>query len=166
MNYKVYYITGVSGCGKSTIGKKLSDALSIPFYDGDDFHPESNIRKMTSGEPLKDQDRYEWLNSLNKLALKQLKNNHLVISCSALTENYRKILKQDIEDSCHWIFLSGSFDTIAERLKNRKGHFMPDNLLQSQFDTLEEPGYGLKIDINMSPQEITEKILNRLKNEI
>lgn len=157
---------GVSSCGKSTIGKKLADTLSIPFYDGDDFHPESNIRKMSSGEPLTDQDRYEWLNSLNKLAIKQLKNNHLVISCSALKESYRKILKQDIEDNCHWIFLSGSFDTIRERLKNRKDHFMPDNLLQSQFDSLEEPDYGIKIDINKSPQEITEKILDQQKNEI
>ena len=113
---------------------------------------------MESGEPLTDNDRLGWLTSLNNLALKQLKNNHLVISCSALKESYRKILKQDIEDNCHWIFLSGSFDTILERLKNRKNHFMPDRLLKSQFDTLEVPEYGLKIDINMSPQEIIEHI--------
>lgn len=157
---------GVSGCGKSRIGKKLADTLNIPFFDGDDFHPESNILKMASGEPLTDEERLGWLNNLNKLAVKQLKNNHLVISCSALKESYRKILKQNIEENCHWIFLSGSFDTIRERLKNRKDHFMPDNLLQSQFDSLEEPECGIKIDINKSPQEITEKILYQLKNEI
>lgn len=156
---------GVSGSGKSTIGKKLADELKIPFFDGDDFHPQTNIRKMASGQPLNDEDRLGWLKSLNKLAADQLKNNSLVISCSALKEKYRQILSDGLEQNCKWIFLHGSKETIALRMSKRKDHFMPENLLQSQFETLEEPAYGIPVDIEMTPKEIINKILNQLKHE-
>ncbi len=168
MNFKrpiVIFIMGVSGVGKSTIGNLLSKALSLPFFDGDDFHPQKNKTKMANGQSLNDADRSEWLLSLNQLAKEQLQHNSCIIACSALKESYRNILKKDIETNVKWIFLSGSFDQISERLKQRKGHFMPATLLKSQFETLEDPLEALKIDITISPEKIIEIIVNEYTNK-
>jgi 6-phosphogluconate dehydrogenase len=94
---RVIFVMGVSGVGKSTIGSLLAKELEIPFFDGDDFHPQENILKMANGEPLNDQDRYGWLKTLNELAKKQLLKNSCVIVCSALKENYRSILSEGLE---------------------------------------------------------------------
>lgn len=153
---------GVSGCGKSTIGKRLSQELSFPFFDGDDFHPENNIKKMSNGQSLNDDDRKGWLKGLNNLAKNQLKNNSCVITCSALKNKYRVLLNEGIENQTEWIHLSGSFDTIYNRINARKDHFMPSNLLKSQFDTLEEPTNAITCNIELSPNEIIEKIRNAL----
>ncbi len=168
MNIKqplVIFIMGVSGVGKSTIGNLLSKKLSIPFFDGDDFHPEKNVKKMTNGQSLNDTDRFEWLVNLNQLANKQTQHNSCIIACSALKESYRDILINDIENKVKWILLSGSFDQIFERLKQRKNHFMPPSLLKSQFKTLEEPIAALKIDINNSPKKIIKIIVNEFSNK-
>lgn len=149
---------GVSGSGKSTIGKLLSQELSTPFFDGDDFHPKENIKKMSSGHPLNDNDRQNWLEALNGLAIKELKKNNCIIVCSALKQKYRETLSQNIETQTKWIYLSGSFDLISERLSSRKNHFMPSDLLKSQFDSLEEPKDALQVEISLSPDEIIKKI--------
>lgn len=159
----VFFIMGVSGCGKSTIGELLSKELRIPFFDGDDFHPQSNIKKMSNGIPLNDEDRYDWLVTLNELAKEQLQNNSCVIVCSALKENYRDILSRDIMNQVKWIHLAGSFEQILERLNNRKDHFMSSDLLQSQFNTLEEPKNALEVNIGLKPQEIVEEIIKKIK---
>ena len=153
---------GVSGCGKSTIGKRLAQELNIHFFDGDDFHPESNIAKMSSGQPLNDADRQGWLERLNDLAKKQLAKNSCVIVCSALKEKYREILSGDIKKETEWVYLSGTFEQIFERINSRDGHFMPPELLKSQFDTLEEPINALKVDISFTP----ENIIKTIKNEV
>jgi 6-phosphogluconate dehydrogenase len=149
---------GVSGSGKSTIGKLLSHALDIPFFDGDDFHPKENITKMSSGKFLNDQDRLGWLRTLNALAKKELKINSCIIVCSALKERYRSILEQGVQDNSDWIFLEGSFQQITDRINKRKDHFMSSTLLQSQFDILEEPKDAIKINISLTPISIVEMI--------
>ncbi len=153
---------GVSGCGKSTIAKLLSDEMSIPYFDGDDFHPEQNVAKMTNGQPLNDEDRQGWLETLNRLAKNQLKTNSCIIVCSALKEKYRNTLSNTIENQVKWIHLTGDFDLISERLNNRQGHFMTSQLLQSQFDTLETPRNAIQVDISSSPQDIVKHIKNDL----
>lgn len=159
---KIIFIMGVSGCGKSTIGSLLSQELAIPFFDGDDFHPESNIAKMSKGQALNDEDRLGWLQTLNQLAIKHAKLNGCVIACSALKNKYREILTHSIENTTKWVFLNGSFDQIKERINLRENHFMNADLLKSQFDILEEPENAIKIDINLTPKNSIEVIKNEL----
>lgn len=159
---KVIFIIGVSGSGKSTIGKLLSKDLHIPFFDGDDFHPENNIKKMSSGQPLNDEDRIGWLETLNDVAKKQLIENSCIIVCSALKQTYRDILSKDLENKTKWVHLFGSFELISERMQNRTHHFMPLELLKTQFDILENPEKALQIEVSESQENIVSKIKNEL----
>ncbi|WP_235537839.1 gluconokinase [Sediminicola sp. YIK13] len=158
----VLFVMGVSGSGKSTIGKLLATALDYPFFDGDNFHPDYNIKKMASGKPLNDKDRYEWLLTLNELA-----KNHVakgaVIACSALKESYRDLLQKNIDTKVHYIYLKGSFEEVLERLQERKGHYMPQELLQSQFEALSPPKNAIVVDIKEQPQKIVDTILIALE---
>ncbi|WP_422860153.1 gluconokinase [Flagellimonas sp. S174] len=158
----VFIVMGVSGTGKSTIGKLLSQKLHIPFFDGDDFHPEANIKKMASGNPLNDNDRYDWLIALNQLA-KENKSNGAVIACSALKSSYRKILRKDMEPSPVFVYLEGTFELIKSRLEKRSSHFMPIDLLKSQFKTLEPPMEAIKVSIALAPEEIIESISKNIE---
>lgn len=160
---RIYYVMGVSGSGKSTIGKLLADTLQIPFYDADDFHPQANIDKMAKGHPLNDEDRAEWLQSLNEKAISCI-NQHqgAVIACSSLKNSYREILVKTIENSADIIFLNGSFELISQRINQRKNHFMPPGLLESQFETLQEPSDAIEVAIDQSPAEIIEEILKKI----
>ena len=158
---KVIVVMGVSGSGKSTIAHLLSQELNIKFIEGDDHHPPANINKMANGQPLNDEDRLPWLDSLNKIAL-TYKSSGCVITCSALRHSYREKLAQSLEDKIIWIYLKGDYDLIYDRMTNRKGHFMNPEMLKSQFDTLEEPNRAITIKINDSP----ELMLHRIKQEL
>lgn len=159
----VIYIMGVSGSGKTTIGDMLSDQTGIPFFDGDAYHPPANISKMERGIPLNDDDRKGWLDNLNKLAREQVeKQETAIIGTSALKETYRERLIHGFEDSVKWVYLQGDFDTILSRVTDREAHFMPASLLESQFETLEEPDYGLHISIDRTPEEIVTRIMKEL----
>jgi len=155
---KVFFVMGVSGCGKSTIGKLIAKELAIPFFDGDDFHTEENIKKMSSGFALNDEDRKDWLTSLNELAKEELNQKGCVIACSALKESYRVILKKSIESDVEFVYLKGTFNQILDRVSTRSNHFMPSELLKSQFDILEEPHYSIEVSILKSPTEIIKEL--------
>lgn len=155
-------VMGVSGCGKSTIGKRLAESLNGVFLDGDDFHPPANVKKMTAGIPLDDHDRQPWLERLQtELTSFRLKGVTCVIACSALKQSYRNILSGG-GNEVDFLYLKGSFDQIFTRVNARKGHFMPPELLQSQFDALEEPNQAITVSIMDSPAQIIEQTLNRL----
>ena len=152
---------GVSGSGKTTIGKLLADTLNIPFYDADDYHPKSNILKMSNGIPLNDDDRLPWLQILNSVLVNS-KESGAVLACSALKEKYREILSKDI--GTEWVYLKADIDLIATRMAEREDHFMPVKLLQSQFDVLEEPTYGIHLDVLTAPNEIVHQIKQGITN--
>jgi carbohydrate kinase (thermoresistant glucokinase family) len=162
MTHRLIIIMGVSGSGKTTVGKLLSGKTGLPFYDADSFHSKENIDKMQAGIPLTDKDRWPWLDSMNVFAKEKLQQSHLLFTCSALKEIYRQRLTKDIESNCHWVYLRGDFDTILKRMQQREQHYMPAALLQSQFDLLQEPANALVEDIVQSPQIIVEHIISAL----
>ena len=157
-------VAGVSGSGKSTIGIELAGRLGIPFIDGDELHPDSNVQKMANGIPLDDEDRWPWLWRVGN-SLREAEGTGLVIACSALTRSYRQIIL-DEESRTRFVMLEGSPELLASRLKKRQGHFMPPTLLGSQFETLEElaptePGFT--VSVTDSPTEIVDEIIERLQ---
>ena len=155
-------IMGVSGCGKTTVGRQLASDLDLPFYDADDFHPEENIQKMSNGIPLNDNDRYPWLNHLAEMIIGWEEHGGAVLACSALTEEYREILSS--VPKIDWVVLHSEFDVILDRMKNRD-HFMKPDMLQSQFDTLELPSYGIQVDAGQEVADIVSEIKNKLVHE-
>lgn len=161
---KVIFIIGVSGSGKSTIAALLSKKISFPFFDGDDFHSKENILKMSAGIPLTDEDRKDWLQSLNNFAKKQAQINDCIIVCSALKQKYRNILNEGLESNSAWVFLAGDYNMIIDRMKNRSNHFMPSELLRSQFASLEIPTEAFTVDIFLPPDSIVESIKENIFN--
>jgi carbohydrate kinase (thermoresistant glucokinase family) len=157
----ILFVIGISGTGKSTVAELLAKELKLPFFEGDKYHSQANIKKMASGHPLNDDDRLKWLVSLNQLAI-QHREDGCIIACSALKESYRKLLQRNIGPNVVWISLEGSFQLISDRLKQRKGHFMPATLLQSQWDTYEPPTDAIKVSVAPIPEEIVAEILRQL----
>lgn len=154
---------GVAGCGKTTLGKITAEALGVPFYEGDEFHPQENVEKMSQGIPLTDEDRSGWLETLAELIRTHLEQGDSgILTCSALKEKYRQRLRVD-KDLVHFIFLKGSYEVIQDRMSGRTGHYMPVELLKSQFDALEEPEDAFVVDIEQSPEEAMEDILEYLQ---
>jgi len=154
---------GVSGSGKTTIGRGISERLGWEYYDADDFHPPANIAKMASGIPLSDADREPWLDSLRDLiaACKQ-GNRPGVLACSALKQTYRDHLVGTDRD-VQIVYLKGSFDQIWARMRLRTNHYMKPNMLKSQFEALEEPADALVVDIGKEPGEICDEILSKIR---
>jgi len=156
-----FLIMGVSGSGKTTVGKALAQKLGWDFFDADDFHPPENIAKMINGIPLSDSDRAPWLASLHQLLDSTLKSNrHPILACSALKEKYRARLLDGLE-GVEIIDLKGNYDLIWSRMSAREGHYMRPEMLRSQFAALEEPENGFALDISMSVEEMIEKIMAR-----
>ena len=158
----VIILIGVSGCGKTTIGIELSKRLGCLFLDGDDFHSEANIEKMSGGIPLTEADRRPWLDRLRRKIEECLDSGeNLVLACSALSRNSRDVLRGNSAD-VRFVYLQGSKELIAQRLKNRKGHFSSPDLLDSQFDVLQEPDSAIVVAITLSPQEIVAQVSSEL----
>ena len=157
----IIVLMGVSGSGKTTIGALLSEELQWDFFDGDDFHDPSNKKKMEAGIPLTDSDREAWLSTLRDLITRlrgERKNG--IIACSALKQSYRKYLLTHAED-VSLVYLKGDFEQIKNRLNDRKGHFVGESLLQSQFSTLDEPDDAIEVDITHTPSEIVSTIIKQ-----
>lgn len=158
----ILIVMGVSGSGKSTIGALLAEALGATFAEGDRYHPPANVRKMASGTPLADADRWPWLAAIAAAIVGwRADGRDAVVTCSALKEAYRARLADGARD-VRFVFLKGSEALIRDRLRHRSGHFMPPTLLASQFAALEEPREAIAVDIAPSPREIVAVILAEL----
>jgi gluconokinase len=163
MKPRFFVVMGVSGSGKTSVGKSLAEKLGWDFYDADDFHPAENVAKMTSGIPLSDSDRAPWLATLHKLISScLLQNRPGVLACSALRESYRRQLLEGNEH-VQLIYLKGSYELIWSRMEVRKDHYMQPHMLQSQFDALEQPSNALTVDVSKSVEEIVQEIRSRLE---
>ena len=159
-------VMGVSGSGKSTIGEKLAQRLAFSYEDGDKFHPPANVAKMSAGQPLTDEDRWPWLQAIaDEIDRICLAREHAVIACSALKRAYRDVLVHGRND-VRIVYLQGSQQLIADRLAQRKGHFMPPGLLDSQFKTLEPPDaseHAVTVSIDGAVDEIGDDIVRQLE---
>jgi gluconokinase len=154
----IILVMGVSGSGKSTIGQLLADSLHWEFADADSFHSPENIEKMRHGIPLNDLDRMPWLLALQQAIQQWLqKNKNMVLACSALKASYRQVLVLD-EERVKLVYLKGAFELIQKRLQTRQDHFMPEELLKSQFNALEEPSGAITVDISDPQEVIVQKI--------
>ena len=160
----IVIVFGVSGAGKTTIGKLLAEELGWQFYEADDFHPRANIEKMRSGLPLTDEDRWPWLERLREQIMPSLATKeNAVLACSALKRVYREHLR--VSGDVKFVFLRGDYALVENQLRRRRGHFMNPALLQSQFADLEEPQPDedvLTIDLGRSPQELVDEIKAKL----
>jgi gluconokinase len=159
-------VMGVSGSGKSTISESLAARLGWRYEDGDSFHPASNVAKMSAGQPLTDDDRRPWLQAIaDEIDRLSAAGERAVIACSALKRAYREVLVHG-RDDIGIVFLDGSPDLIANRITARKGHFMPPDLLASQFRTLERPEANERpiiVSIDAPVAEIVDDIVRQLK---
>lgn len=153
---------GVSGSGKTTVAKLFAEKTGAIFYEGDDFHPPENVAKMRQGIPLTDDDRVRWLQALGEVIVRSLAKNELAaITCSALKAKYREQL-QNGDARVRFVFLTGPYELIEERLKKRTGHFMPPELLASQFAILEPPTDALTFSCEKPPEEIVDELIHVL----
>jgi gluconokinase len=158
----IVVLMGVSGSGKTTVGKVLASQLGWRFYDADDYHPAVNIEKMRRGIPLTDEDRKPWLQTLAGLIDDARdRGENIVLACSALKHAYQEYLRHHL-DLVHYVFLQGSEELIQKRLDARKGHFMNPGLLGSQFEILEPPDDAIRVDVSGTPEEIAGDIRRRL----
>jgi gluconokinase len=156
---------GVSGAGKSLIGELLAERLHCSFTDGDAFHSAANKEKMHKGIPLTDDDRWPWLKTIRAaIEEKQRAGETAVFTCSSLKRSYRDVLRAGDRDVC-FVYLHGTFEVLHERLGSRTGHFFDPSLLQSQLDTLEEPGDDEAIteSIELTPEQIVDNVIEKLK---
>ena len=161
----VYVIMGVCGSGKSLIGAQLARELDIEFLEGDGLHPPHNVKRMAAGTPLTDDDRHGWLIAI-ATRLREAKHAGvgLVVSCSALKRSYRDLLRSVGATDVRFVYLAGSRALLAERMAQRRGHFMPPSLLESQLAILEEPSpdeHAWVCDIRAAPHAIVVDLVTR-----
>ena len=151
-----FLIMGVAGSGKTTIAQKLTKEINAFLIEADDYHSKNNIKKMSSGIPLNDEDRYDWLVKIREEIIKRQKTQNLVVTCSALKEKYRSILNVK---NYYLVYLKINKETARKRINNRRDHFMPDSLVESQFSILEEPKKAITLDQSLKPDEMVNQLM-------
>jgi len=152
-------LMGVTGSGKTTIGRALAERLGWNFFDGDDYHSAENIQKMKHAIPLTDVDRADWLNTLARLIHQQLEGEHPgILACSALKQRYRDVLA-DAGENVSFVYLKGTPDRIRSRVKTRHDHYMGVEMVESQFAALEEPAGSLVLNIEQPINDLVEEIV-------
>lgn len=161
----IILMMGVAGVGKSTIGEGLAEALGVDLAEGDSYHPLANVEKMSRGEPLDDEDRRPWLEAIARdMADREREGRSAVVTCSALKRSYRDVLRSAVP-SLRIVYLTASRELIADRMAERRGHFMPPALLNSQIATLEPPTAdegAIAVSVDNGPDEIINEIRRRL----
>ena len=158
----IIVVMGVAGSGKSTVGRLLAEQLKWPYYDGDEYHPPSNLAKMSAGEPLTDDDRWVWLERIREIISESSRlGQDAVIACSALRQAYREHLQLG-NDDVTYVYLKGDSSVFRTRLTNRAGHFMRPDMLDSQLRTLEEPEGVLAVDATAEPKAIVAEVKKAL----
>jgi carbohydrate kinase (thermoresistant glucokinase family) len=163
---RLIVVMGVSSSGKTTVGKALARRLHAPFLEGDDYHPEANIEKMSAGIPLDDEDRWPWLESLSKALHEAGEKKGIAVSaCSALKRSYRDFMTEKAGEPILFVYLEGSKAVIGDRMRHRAHHFMPVSLLDSQFATLEEPAAdenALPVPVDEPVEKSVERVLKAM----
>lgn len=163
MDAPAYVVMGVSGCGKSTVGQRLAQALGLRYLEADEFHPAANVARMAAGVALTDDDRREWLQRLSeRLARARIAHEGVVLACSALKRSYRDVLRSGAP-ALQLVHLQGSRELLAARLAARQDHYMPASLLDSQLATLQTPRpdeHALVFDVAQAPEDIVAAIVN------
>ncbi len=159
----VIIVMGVSGAGKSTVGKRLAEQLGWHFVEADDYHPPANVAKMSRGEPLTDDDREPWLAALQGWVQEACaRGEQAVLACSALTDEHRRLLAGDDEGCVRYVHLDVPADVLRGRLEARGGHFAGPDLLDSQLDTLEPPAGALRVDGTPAPDAVAAAVRREL----
>ena len=163
---RLVIVMGVSSSGKTTVGKVIAQRLHAPYLEGDDYHPPANIKKMSAGIPLTDDDRWPWLDAVGKAMHDAAGPKGVAVgSCSSLRRAYRDRLVAAAGEPIVFVYLDGSYDEIDARMKARTGHFMPESLLKSQFATLEPPGSdenAIDVPIAATPDMVADVVVKQL----
>jgi gluconokinase len=159
----IVVLMGVTGTGKSTVGKLLAAQVDWTFVEGDDFHPKANVEKMRLGIPLNDDDRKPWLDAIHRrLDQAGQRGENVVLACSALKHSYQHYLADYSAETVRFVYLFGSPEVIRQRLASRTGHFMNPALLASQFEVVEPPEDAIRVDIIQPPPAIVAEIRSKL----